>query len=111
MSDKLSRSLVSNLDMQNFCENLVEFNDEMAWDNPMSQRISVVGDISLKIGNSCEIFVEDTVEARSVLREKLCENVGYTIVETLLKELGITNEDLLAIFKDRDKRIKGYEEQ
>lgn len=107
MSDKLSRSLVSNLDVQNFCENLVEFNDEMAWDNPMSQRISVVGDISLKIGNSCEIFAEDTVEARSVLREKLCENVGYTIVETLLKELGITNEDLLAIFNDRDKRTLG----
>ena len=107
MSNKLDRSLVSNLDVQNFCENLVEFNDKMPWDNPMSQRISVVGDISLKIGSSYEIFAEDTIEERSVLREKLCENVGYTIVETLLKELGITNEDLLAIFNDRDKRIEG----
>lgn len=107
MSNKLSRSLVSGLDVKNFCEKVVEFNDKMAWDNPMSQRISVVGDISLKIGNSCEIFAEDTIEERSVLREKLCENVGYTIVETLLKELGITNEDLLAIFNDRDKRIEG----
>lgn len=106
MPNKLHRSLVSILDVQVFCDNLVEFNDEMAWDNPMSQRISVVGDISLKIGNSCEIFAEDTIEERSMLREKLCENVGYTIVETLLKELGITNEDLLAIFNDRDKRIE-----
>lgn len=104
MPNKLHRSLVSNLDAQNFCENLVEFNDEIVWDNPMSQSMIVNGNISLKVNCACQIFVEDTMEERHVLHEKLCENVGYTIIETVLKELGITNEDLLAIFSDRDKR-------
>lgn len=100
----MNRSLLSELDIEGFQKECVVNSDVTPWDNTEVSFMSVESRIALMARHSCDLYSTDTMNDREMIHDEMCKRGAYTLAERILTQLGITNEDLIAMFMARKER-------